>query len=150
MILKIVNTLRCLGKNERGLTLIELMIVLAIVAIIAALAIPQIMGWLDAATEEAAEADAQSLTSAIQMRALQWGISPDNFDEAHNLDDTNFDENWEDTDDPPGWDLGEFVDLDEIVNRYETDDVNQLFDDSEGVFEFDDEAKVSVQDDPNM
>ena len=137
MILRIAELLRGAGKEEKGLTLIELMIVLAIVAIIAALAIPQIMGWLDAATEEAAEADANSLTSAIQMRALQENISPDQFEEGDDI----FGETPDIGNDE--WALEEFIDLEEICERHELDYASEECPIDEGPFEFDnDEAKV--------
>ena len=112
MIIRIADWMYRVGrKEEKGLTLIELMIVLAIVAIIAALAIPQIMGWLTAAEEEAAEADANSLTSAIQMYALQD-------DEVHSP--SAF---WAETDDDTDLAdedmLGEYTDINEIEARYD-------------------------------
>jgi len=137
MIKKIVDLMNRLGKEEKGLTLIELMIVLAIVAIIAALAVPQIVGYLTAAGEEAAEADAQSLTSAVQMWALQEDAQqrPDNFDPG---DDANVAA------------LEEYVDMYEIATRLdesESDLIHETIGSSDASHPFwfcDSDARVRI------
>lgn len=51
--------------NEKGFTLIELMIVIAIIGILAAVAIPNFIAYRDKAYCSAAEKDANSLAGAV-------------------------------------------------------------------------------------
>ena len=59
-----LNKLR-IQANEKGFTLIELMIVIAIIGILAAVAIPNFIAYRDKAYCSAAEKDAASLSGAV-------------------------------------------------------------------------------------
>jgi prepilin-type N-terminal cleavage/methylation domain-containing protein len=59
-----LNKLR-IQANEKGFTLIELMIVIAIIGILAAVAIPNFIAYRDKAFCSAAEKDAASLSGAV-------------------------------------------------------------------------------------
>ena len=53
------------GSNSKGFTLIELMIVIAIIGILAAIAIPNFISYRNKAFCSRAEADAEGIASAI-------------------------------------------------------------------------------------
>lgn len=53
------------GNNQKGFTLIELMIVIAIIGILAAIAIPNFIAYRDKSFCSATESDANSIAAAI-------------------------------------------------------------------------------------
>lgn len=57
--------LRKFQNNDKGFTLIELMIVIAIIGILAAIAIPNFISYRDKTYCSAAETDAQTIAGAI-------------------------------------------------------------------------------------
>ena len=62
------------GHNQEGFTLIELMIVIAIIGILAAIAIPNFISYRDKAYCSAAESDTQAIMGAI----ADYFSNPDN------------------------------------------------------------------------
>jgi len=56
---------KSIKKNQKGFTLVELVIVIAILAILAALLVPRIMGNVDTARRSTALANARTLASEI-------------------------------------------------------------------------------------
>jgi type IV pilus assembly protein PilA len=62
------------GNNSQGFTLIELMIVIAIIGILAAIAIPNFIAYRDKAYCSKAETDAQSVLAALSS----YFSEPDN------------------------------------------------------------------------
>ena len=60
----------------RGLTLIEIMVVLVIMGVLAALIVPNVMGRPDEARAAAAKQDVTTITSALQMYKLDNRVYP--------------------------------------------------------------------------
>ncbi|NBY68005.1 MAG: type II secretion system protein GspG, partial [Betaproteobacteria bacterium] len=69
-----LNTTRplspCPAKKQRGFTLIELMVVLAIIGILAALVVPSVLGRADDARVTAARTDVGNLAQALKLYKL--------------------------------------------------------------------------------
>ena len=64
---------RKLLRDERGFTLVELVIVIIILGILASIAVPQIMTSTTEANESAAATDIEALRDAIALYAAQHG-----------------------------------------------------------------------------
>ncbi|HSL03562.1 MAG TPA: type II secretion system major pseudopilin GspG [Nitrospiraceae bacterium] len=62
--------------NERGFTFIEIMVVVAILAILAALVVPRIMGRTDDAKRTAAKVQIRNIEGALQLYKLDNGVYP--------------------------------------------------------------------------
>jgi general secretion pathway protein G len=63
-------------RSERGFTFIEIMVVVAILAILAALVVPRIMGRTDDAKRTAAKVQIRSVEGALQLYKLDNGVYP--------------------------------------------------------------------------
>lgn len=64
------------GSNNAGFTLIEIMVVLAIIGVLSALIVPNVMDRFDQAKVLAARADIANLTNALKMYRLDNGTYP--------------------------------------------------------------------------
>ena len=63
-------------KGERGMTLVELLVVLLILSLIAAFAVPQAIKYLGGARADAAGVQVNRLTSILDLYALDVGHYP--------------------------------------------------------------------------
>lgn len=67
---------QCLPNKQKGFTLIEIMVVVVILGVLAALVIPNIMSRPDQAKVTAAQADIKAIGSALELYRLDSGFYP--------------------------------------------------------------------------
>lgn len=65
--------LKKMKKNQKGFTLVELVVVIAILAVLSALLVPRIMGNVEEARHEKEVADARTLASEIAVYNAKAG-----------------------------------------------------------------------------
>lgn len=63
-------------RRERGLTLVELLVVLLIIGLIAAFAVPQVMRYLGSARQDAAAVQINQLSGILDLYRLDVGHYP--------------------------------------------------------------------------
>lgn len=64
-------------KGEKGFTLVELMIVVAIIGILAAIAIPQFSKYRSRAQNSAALSDLRNTSTDFEGYYAEWTVYPD-------------------------------------------------------------------------
>ena len=80
MVLKIAEALRRLQREEKGFTLIELVIVLAIIGILLAIGIPVYNSTMERAAWKAHDTNLRTIDSAVQQYLMGEGTYPTNID----------------------------------------------------------------------
>lgn len=74
-------------KNEKGLTLVELLAVIVILGIIAAIAVPSIGKIIDNTRDKAILADASNILSAAKLAVIEGSCTSDTECEKEDLED---------------------------------------------------------------
>lgn len=74
-------------RREHGFTLIEILIVVAIIGLIASLIAPNLIGRFERSKEEVAKAQVEMLSSAVQSFMIDMGRYPNRLEELINLQD---------------------------------------------------------------
>jgi len=77
-------------KEKKGFTLLEILIVVAIIGLIASLIVPNLIGRFEKSKEEIAKAQIEMLSSAIEAFKLDVGRYPNTLDELINCNDPNW------------------------------------------------------------
>lgn len=67
---------RDLREEEAGFTLVELLVVLAIIALLATLIGPKVLGYLGGAKRDTAQMQIRNLSSAVDLYYLSTGLYP--------------------------------------------------------------------------
>lgn len=77
--------------NKKGMTLVEVIVVLVILAILAAVLVPTMIGWIDKANDKTSSAEARAVYLAAQTLASEkyakdgdFNINPDDPDDYEN------------------------------------------------------------------
>ena len=86
---KNIRTLHQASRGEGGFTLVELMVVIAIMGVLAAIAIPRFSGATDRADAAKVEADMSTMASALEVYRVNHGSYPGSLDLTTNASTAN-------------------------------------------------------------
>ncbi len=67
----------CDAEKDAGFTLVELLVVLAIIGLVSAFAVPQVLRYLDTAKEDAARVQIRNLEAALELYYIDNLTYPD-------------------------------------------------------------------------
>ncbi len=81
MFIGISKLAKRLKKDEKGFTMVEILVVLAILGIIAAILVPKFLQQPDVAREKADKLTAQSISQAVYAHKADTGLQPANLEE---------------------------------------------------------------------
>lgn len=70
------NQTRDDAEHEAGFTMVELLVVLAIIGLVAAIAAPQVLGYLGSARVDTAKVQMRNLQSALELLYIDIGRYP--------------------------------------------------------------------------
>jgi len=77
MIMKLTRALHKRTKGERGFTLIELIVVIAVLGVLATLVVPRVIGVKEDAEEKAQEANKKIIINALERYYAENGKYPE-------------------------------------------------------------------------
>jgi prepilin-type N-terminal cleavage/methylation domain-containing protein len=81
MIMKIARALHKRTKGDKGFTLIELIVVIAVLGVLATLIIPKVVGVKSDAETKAMDANARIIKNALERYYLEHGTYPERLEE---------------------------------------------------------------------
>ena len=74
--LHVINHYRYFQKDQKGMTILELLVVLGIIALLGALVAPRVLQYLSKAKTETAQIQINNLSTAIELYRLDTGNYP--------------------------------------------------------------------------
>ena len=87
-----MKKLREIKKNQKGFTLVEVIVVLVILAIMAAVLVPSLVGYIDKARQNTIVTETRSIVTAVQTLASEkYAKNGDTATTTYNLGDTETD-----------------------------------------------------------
>lgn len=76
------------ARNKKGFTLVELIVVLVIMALLAAVLVPSLIGWINKAKQQTHAAEARAAyTSAVALQTERWASQGSDISLANEADD---------------------------------------------------------------